>query len=83
MVALVVKNPPANSGGAGNIVLSLDWEDPLEEEILPTPGFLPGEPRGRGAWWATVHRVAKSQKQLKRLSPHTDPVMVRICVCWL
>ena len=22
----------------------------------------------RGAWWATVHRVAKSQKQLKRLS---------------
>ena len=22
----------------------------------------------RGAWWATVHRVAKSQTQLKRLS---------------
>ena len=24
----------------------------------------------RGAWWATVHRVAKSPKRLKRLSMH-------------
>ena len=24
----------------------------------------------RGAWWATVHRVAKSQTRLKRLSTH-------------
>ena len=24
----------------------------------------------RGAWWATVHRVAKSGTQLKRLSTH-------------
>ena len=23
------------------------------------------------AWWATVHRVAKSQTQLKQLSTHT------------
>ena len=27
----------------------------------------------RGAWWATVHRVAKSQTQLKRLSTHQQP----------
>ena len=28
----------------------------------PTPVFLPGEcPMDRGAWWATVHGVAKSQ----------------------
>ena len=33
MVALVVENPPANSGGAVNIVLPLGWEDPLEEEM--------------------------------------------------
>ena len=26
---------------------------------------------GRGAWWATVHRVTKSQTQLKRLNTHT------------
>ena len=25
----------------------------------------------RGAWWATVHRVAQSQTQLKQLSMHT------------
>ena len=25
----------------------------------------------REAWWATVHRVAKSQTQLKQLSMHT------------
>ena len=25
----------------------------------------------RGAWWATVHGVAKSQTRLKRLSMHT------------
>ena len=25
----------------------------------------------RGAWWATIHRVAKSQTLLKRLSVHT------------
>ena len=25
----------------------------------------------RGAWWATVHRVAKSQTRLKLLSMHT------------
>ena len=27
-------------------------------------------PMDRGAWWATVHRVAKSQTRLKRLSTH-------------
>ena len=26
---------------------------------------------GRGAWWVTVHRVAKSQTQLKQFSTHT------------
>ena len=24
----------------------------------------------RGAWWAIVHRVAKSQRQLKQLNMH-------------
>ena len=27
--------------------------------------------RDRGAWWAAVHRVAKSRTRLKRLSTHT------------
>ena len=34
----------------------------------PTPVFLPGEPQGQGAWWATVYGVAQSQTQLKQLS---------------
>ena len=35
----------------------------------------------RGAWWATVHRVAKSRTRLKRLGRHTRPstcVLVRL-----
>ena len=28
-------------------------------------------PRGRGAWWAIVHRVTKSRTQLKQLSTNT------------
>ena len=40
MVARTVKNPPAMQE---SWVLSLGWEDPLEEAWLPTPVFLPGE----------------------------------------
>ena len=32
----------------------------------PTPVFLPGESRGRGAWWAAVCGVAQSRTRLKR-----------------
>ena len=39
----------------------------LEEEEQHTPVFLPGE---RGAWWAIVHRVAKSRTWLTQLSTH-------------
>ena len=31
-------------------------------------------PMDRGVWWATVHRVPKSQTQLKRLGMHTCKV---------
>ena len=40
-------------------VRSLGWEDPLEKEMAPAPA---------GAWRATVHRVTKSQTQLRQLS---------------
>ena len=40
---------------------SLGQEDPLEKEMATTPAFLPGKFHDQGAWWATVHRVAKSQ----------------------
>ena len=60
-VALVVKNLPANAG------------DIRDEGSIPGSGRAPGEgngnslrysclgnPMDREAWWATVHRVAKS-----------------------
>ena len=39
----------------------------------PLQHFCLENPMNRGAWWATVHRVAKSQTQLKRLSTHQQP----------
>ena len=58
LVAQMVKNPPAMRK---TWVRSLGQEDPLEREWQPAPVFLPGEFHGRGAWQATVHRIAKSQ----------------------
>ena len=54
-------------------------------DLIPGLGRSPGKgngnplqysclenPRDRGAWRAAVHRVAKSQTQLKRLSMHAQ-----------
>ena len=39
------------------------------------------KPIDRGEWWATVHRVAKSWMQLKRLSTHTqNPLTASILI---
>ena len=65
-VRLVVKSPPANAGDARNVHLSLGQEDPLEEGMATHSSILAWRiPMHRGAWWATVHRVAKSQTRLK------------------
>ena len=42
-----VKNPPGNAGDTGGTVQSLSWEDPLEEEMQPTPAFLPEKSCGQ------------------------------------
>ena len=40
----------------------LGWEDALEEDMATHASMLDWRiPRDRGAWWATVHRVTKSQ----------------------
>ena len=70
-VSLVVKSPPANTG------------DVRDMGLIPGLGRSPGGRHGnplqcscqenstdRGAWWAAVHRIAKSWTQLKRLSMH-------------
>ena len=46
-------------------VWSLGWEDPLEEGLATSASMLAWRiPKDRGAWWATVHGVAKSRKRL-------------------
>ena len=68
-VAPVVKNPPANAGYTGDV----GW--------IPESGRSPGGRHSnplqyshlenlmdRGAWWATIYRVAKSQTQLSTYS---------------
>ena len=67
----MVKNPPANAGDSG------------DGGSIPGSGRSPGEgngnplqysclenPMDQGAWGAIVHRVTKSQTQLKQLSMH-------------
>ena len=65
----MVKNSPANAGGAEDMVQSPELRvssgvgngDPLQYSCLENP-------MDRGAWWATVHGVIKSQIRLKQLS---------------
>ena len=50
-----------NAGDLG----SLDWEDPLEEEMATHSSILAWRiPMDRGAWRATVQGVAKSWTRL-------------------
>ena len=69
-MALVVKNLPANAGDMRHGFDPWVGRIPWRRARQPTPIFLPGESHGqRSLVWATVHRVAKSQTRLKRLSP--------------
>ena len=40
-------------------VQSLGWEDPLEKDMATQYSYLENS-MDRGAWWATIHEVAKS-----------------------
>ena len=68
----MVKNPPANVGGAGDTGSIPGSErfagegngNPLQYSCLENA-------MDRGAWWATVHGVAKSETQMKLLSPQS------------
>ena len=70
---LVVKNPAANA------------RDTRDVGLIPGSGRSPGgghgnphqdsclaNPMDKGTWWATVHRIAESQTQLKRLRTHAQ-----------
>ena len=53
-------------------VQSLSWEDPLEEGLATHYSILVWKtPMDRGAWWASVHGVAKSQTWLTNSAQHS------------
>ena len=59
----VGKNQPASASNTGSI--SQGREDPLQEGMATHSSILTlGNPRDRGAWRATIHGVAKSQRRL-------------------
>ena len=53
----VVKNPPANAGDVGSIPGS--GRSPGERNGNPLQCSCLANPMYRGAWWTTVHGVAK------------------------
>ena len=56
----MVKNPPANAGVTGDASLILGLgKSPREGRGNPLQYSCPGNPKDRGAWQATIHRVAK------------------------
>ena len=58
----MVKSPPAVQE---TWVRSLGWEDRLKEGMTTHSTILAWRiPIDRGAWWATVHGVAKSRTRL-------------------
>ena len=61
MVALVVKNPPANAGDARDEGLGIS---PRVENGNPLKYSCLENSMGREAWWATVHGAMKSRIQL-------------------
>ena len=62
LVAQMVENPPAMPE---TWVLSLGWEDTLEEGMVNHSSILTwGFSMDRGVWWATVNGVAKSRTWL-------------------
>ena len=61
-VAPVVKSPPANAGDLRNVgLISGLGRSPGGGHGNPLQYSCLENPRDRGAWWATVHGVAKSR----------------------
>ena len=61
----MVKNLPVNAKGARDMgSIPGPGRSPRERNGNPLQYSCLRNPMDRGAWWATVHRVAKSQTQL-------------------
>ena len=69
---------PANLGDLRDAALIPGQEASLERGMAIHPSILAWRIPWTGAWWATDHRVVKSQTRLKRLSVHTLSVYLRL-----
>ena len=62
----MIKNPPANAGGIRDIgSIPGSGRFPRDGNGSPLQYSCLDNPMVRGAWWATVHKVAKSWTRLK------------------
>ena len=75
-VALVVKNLPANAGDVSSIPGS--GRSPGGGHINLLRYSCLENPMDRGAWWAPIQGVAKSQTRLKQLSIHVGPLRANV-----
>ena len=67
----MVKNLPANAGDVREVGSIPGWgRSPVGQQGNPLQYSCLENPMHRGAWQATVHRMAKSQTRLKQLSMH-------------
>ena len=72
----MVKNPPANARYIrGTGFMPRSGRSPGGGRVNPLQYSCLENPMDRGAWQATVHRVAKSWTRLKQLSMHTRKVL--------
>ena len=61
-MALVVKNSPASAGGIKDVgLITRLGRSPGGGHGYPLQYSCLENSTNRGAWWSTVHRVAKSQ----------------------
>ena len=79
----VGKESACDAGDVGNVGLIPGLERPSREgHGNPLWYSCLENPMDRGAWWAAVHGIAKSQTRLKRLSTHThisSPSLLSYC----
>ena len=76
-VALVVKNPPANAGMRDSSSIPGSGRSPGVGNGSPLQCSFLENSMDRGAWWTTVHGVAKSGTLL---STHTRTYTL-MCTC--
>ena len=79
----VAKNLPANTGNAGDVdSIPALGRSPGGRNGNPLQYSCLGNPMDRGAWWATVHEVGKSQTELsKHINTHTHTLAFAFQFC--